>query len=145
MNERIKFFSYSRIKQKQYFRKLIFPVLLIISIICLSKGATAPIPITLISLPFLDKIIHLFIFGVLAILFFRIKEEESSKRYYAFFTIILSSLIGITDELVQAMNPYRYADVTDWIADTLGALIAVITYRNWKFFRNILEYKIVEF
>ncbi|MDT8388607.1 MAG: VanZ family protein [Thiogranum sp.] len=39
---------------------------------------------------------------------------------------LIASLYGISDELHQALVPGRSSDVLDWLADTTGALLAVI-------------------
>lgn len=43
------------------------------------------------------------------------------------------------DEWHQYLNPYRYFEVADWIADTLGAIVAVIAYQSLKHYRRLLE------
>jgi len=51
-------------------------------------------------------------------------------------SILIASLYGISDELHQYFVPGRNADVWDWVADTLGAVIAVSLLawlsRKWK-------------
>lgn len=80
------------------------------------------------SFPFADKIVHFICFGGLAfwvafgcnISGFRLKE------------IILPSFIvsfyGIIDEIHQSFTPGRSSTVSDWIADTIGALLGSFAF-----------------
>lgn len=80
------------------------------------------------SFPFADKIVHFICFGGLAfwvafgcnISGFRLKE------------IILPSFIvsfyGIIDEIHQSFTPGRSSTVSDWIADTLGAILGSFAF-----------------
>ena len=95
------------------------------------------------SFPFADKIVHFICFGGLAfwvafgcnISGFRLKE------------IILPSFIvsfyGIIDEIHQSFTPGRSSTVSDWIADTLGAILGSFAFfllvkilKNWKNRKN---------
>jgi len=71
-----------------------------------------------------DKVYHALNFGVLA-LFLRLASGR------AWLAVLLASLYGATDELHQAFVPGRSADPADWLADTLGALAAVLLYERW--------------
>jgi len=61
--------------------------------------------------------------GVLAWRFFR--HLISQKRVLILVTIAFCSLYGITDEFHQSLVPGRSPDMLDWLADTLGATIAI--------------------
>jgi VanZ family protein len=39
---------------------------------------------------------------------------------------VIASLYGASDELHQSFIPGRSPEIGDWVADTLGALIAVL-------------------
>ena len=74
-----------------------------------------------------DKLLHTLVFGGLALLIavavhglrraFPIEKKLSLGGLGA-------SLLGLLLELCQSRVPYRSADVWDWVADTLGALLA---------------------
>lgn len=68
--------------------------------------------------PPLDKVAHALSFGVLASLFY-----FATGR--ALLPVLLASLYGVTDELHQSFVPGRDADLWDWVADTIGAALAV--------------------
>ncbi len=69
-------------------------------------------------LPYGDKLAHAFAFGLLAMLLFM----AMGKPWVA---IIVTSFYGLSDEVHQYFVPGRSVDITDWIADTLGAIVAV--------------------
>ena len=70
-----------------------------------------------------DKLYHAGNFGVLAGLLYL-----ASGR--AWLALALASLYGAGDELHQAFVPGRSADAADWLADTVGAALAVFTLRG---------------
>ena len=57
-----------------------------------------------------------------------------------FLTIAAASLFGASDECHQSFTPGRQADVFDWLADTLGACLAVALYVGSSHYRNLLEW-----
>ncbi len=80
-----------------------------------------------------DKLVHLAIYGVLGVLL--VRSLEAQKRWpklsaHPFiWAAVLASLYGITDELHQLFTPNRSADVFDWLADTLGAVLFILALR----------------
>lgn len=75
-----------------------------------------------------DKLLHALVFGGLAWLIARAwhwaKPAIGVPRKLAL-GAAGSSLLGMLLELCQACVSYRSSDVWDWVADTLGALLAV--------------------
>ena len=75
-----------------------------------------------------DKLLHALAFGGLALLlaraahWFRLNLSLAKKLLFGGAG---SSLLGLLLELCQALTVYRSADIWDWVADTLGALLAV--------------------
>ncbi len=69
-----------------------------------------------------DKFYHAGNFGVLAALLYL-----ASGR--AWLAVILASLYGVSDELHQSFVAGRSSDAGDWLADTTGALLAVLAVR----------------
>jgi hypothetical protein len=65
-----------------------------------------------------DKIVHAGVFGVFAALLYGATGRPA-------LSVVLTSLYGISDELHQAFVPGRHANPWDWVADTLGAVVAV--------------------
>ena len=68
--------------------------------------------------PPFDKVVHAASFGLLALFFY-----FATGR--AFLSVLLASLYGVSDEIHQSFVPGRDADLFDWVADTLGATLAV--------------------
>lgn len=81
-----------------------------------------------------DKVIHFAVFGLLATLTVR-----ALPRSVAWFAVVAVSLFGATDEWHQSFTPGRQMDWADWVADTLGALVAVLAYLRWAAYRRLLE------
>jgi VanZ family protein len=81
-----------------------------------------------------DKLAHLLVFGLLGLL---IARTQPRSRWWL--GVLLASLYGIADEYRQSFTPGRYVEFDDWVADTVGAALAVTLYARWELFRNILE------
>ena len=52
---------------------------------------------------------------------------------------MLVSVYGFGDELLQGFTPDRSMEFADWVADTLGAAVAVVAYLRWNWYRRALE------
>ena len=81
-----------------------------------------------------DKIIHLFIFGVLTILLiFGFRKQNTYKMlqiHFFFFATTIGIIYGLTTELLQLiMNNGRHASFYDFVADSVGCLIGLIICR----------------
>ena len=86
-----------------------------------------------------DKLAHLLVFGLLATSVLRIPYfYKQGWRGVLLATLIVSSY-GALDEFHQSFTPGRYVELDDWIADTLGALIACIVYYKWPWYRRLWE------
>jgi VanZ family protein len=81
-----------------------------------------------------DKVIHFAAFGLLATLTVR-----ALPRSFAWLAVVAVSLFGATDEWHQSFTPGRQMDWADWMADTLGAAVAVLAYLRWSAYRRLLE------
>ena len=82
----------------------------------------------------IDKITHFSVFGLLATL---IARTQPPRRWWL--GLVLASLYGMTDEFRQSFTPGRSVEVADWVADTLGAAVAVAAYAGWSGYRRLLE------
>ncbi len=82
----------------------------------------------------IDKIGHFLVFGLLATLLAR---TQPPRRWWL--GVVLASAYGIFDEFRQSFTPGRAVEVADWVADTLGALVAVTFYGAWAGYRRLLE------
>lgn len=82
-----------------------------------------------------DKVLHFFVFGILAFLMARSFKRSALnlfRKYYHILAIIFTSLYGIVDEYHQYFVPGRFSTVGDWVADFIGALIFVIIFYYWE-------------
>jgi VanZ family protein len=118
-----------------------FPILLMASIIWSSGTGGPEIPRALIF-PHFDKVGHFFMFGLIGTLIYRVVFKVPGGFRAALFAVALTSLFGAMDEFRQSLNPQRSAHYGDWIADTLGAVVAVAAYRFWPYYRNLLEWPV---
>lgn len=85
-----------------------------------------------------DKIIHAFAYALLAMFTWRY------FRYFPFltpqlfiWTLIFASFYGVTDEFHQSFVVGRQADVWDWLADTIGAYLALSAWYRYKKFKRV--------
>lgn len=79
-----------------------------------------------------DKVVHLLIFGTLAVLIFRSFRNSGAiflRENAVFLAIAATLLYGAFDEFHQIFVPGRTASVWDWAADLTGALLLVLLYK----------------
>jgi VanZ family protein len=75
-----------------------------------------------------DKLLHALAFGGLALLlaravhWYRPRATLTRKLWLG---AVGSSALGMLLEVCQAFTTYRSADIFDWLADTVGALLAL--------------------
>jgi len=86
-----------------------------------------------------DKLAHFLVFGLLATSVIRIPVFIERNWNGALKVICLISLYGVLDEFRQSFTAGRSVTVSDWIADTSGALLASILYLKWHWYRRLLE------
>lgn len=86
-------------------------------------------------IPSVDKLSHFLVFGLLATLV----QRSPGINGRAWLALLLTSAWGITDEFRQSFTPGRFVEVADWVADTLGAALAVTLYSRWAWYRRLLE------
>ena len=111
----------------------VFWPLLIAALIVLasSRSRVAAPDITKID----DKFAHFGVYGLLATLVCRLGHGWRAAAW----SLLAVSAFGVSDEWHQSFVPGRSSDVRDWIADTLGAALAVGLYGGWAWYRQLLE------
>ena len=87
-----------------------------------------------------DKLAHLLVFGLLATAVLRIPRFFNRGWQGVCITILLISSYGALDEYRQSFTAGRYVELDDWIADSLGAIIASVVYYKWHRYRRTLEW-----
>ena len=101
----------------------------IITYFCLTDSSNIPA----VNFPSIDKIVHFcfhFGFTISWILFFKKELKGKAPDDYKAYLIsfIFSVFFGITIEILQGvLTVTRASDVTDVLANALGALVAVFT------------------
>jgi len=113
-----------------------YPFLLAVGIVSLSGTEN---PATPGGIPYFDKLAHFCVYGLLASLLFRLVPRISRNARSALVVILAVSVFGLSDEIHQAFTPGRSVEFADWVADTLGAIVAVVTYWRWEAYRQFLE------
>ncbi len=87
------------------------------------------------SVPGTDKVAHFAVYGLLGTLVVRLGRRPRA----AWIALVLVSLYGVSDEWHQSFTPGRSVEFADWLADTLGAALAIVLYRKWAWYRLRLE------
>lgn len=83
----------------------------------------------------IDKFSHFAVFGLLGTLLCRLGQGWRAAAW----ALLAVSAFGAADEYHQSFVPGRSPEVADWIADTLGATVAVTFYAGWGAYRRLLE------
>jgi VanZ family protein len=80
----------------------------------------------------MDKFAHAAEYGLLAVLLFRAMTWPQYKGFrqdrllrISLWIIAISSIYALSDELHQIFVPGRSAGFGDWVADVIGALMAI--------------------
>ena len=89
-----------------------------------------------------DKLLHFLIFGLLATVILRTRKLKQLRLRDLIISIVIVSVYGVFDEIRQSFTPGRSIEIGDWIADTVGAIAAVILYCQWKGYRHLLERRV---
>ncbi|HFD80159.1 MAG TPA: VanZ family protein [Gammaproteobacteria bacterium] len=72
-----------------------------------------------------DKLFHAGTYGLLGGLWLMAMPWNGGyRRHQVLLATLIASLYGISDEFHQSFVPGRTPEVADWLADTLGALLA---------------------
>ncbi len=82
-----------------------------------------------------DKIGHFAVYGLLGTLLCRLGQGWRG----ALWAVIATSAFGASDEWHQSFVPGRSVEFMDWVADSLGAVLAVSLYAGWRPYRQWLE------
>lgn len=122
-----------------HYRAILWPVLLA-GTITFCSGHSAAVP-KAGWLP-VDKLGHFVAYGALAMGWVRIKRLQCWPLFGAWWALILASSYGLGDEFRQAWGGVRTYDLMDWLADTVGALVAVGLYLHWESYRRLMEYPV---
>ncbi|MEN9577263.1 MAG: VanZ like family [Pseudomonadota bacterium] len=73
-----------------------------------------------------DKTLHFLVFGGFALALLPALPRAKAAAWRLGVGFLLASTAGALLELWQGLLPHRSAEFLDWVADTLGAAIAVL-------------------
>ncbi len=111
----------------------VWPLAIAVLIFAASSRSVVAAPrVTLID----DKIVHFVVYGLLATLVCRIGRGWRAAAW----SLVLVSAYGASDEWHQSFVPGRSTELADWVADTLGAAVAIALYVGWARYRGWLEF-----
>ena len=85
-----------------------------------------------------DKALHATVYAVLGLLLLAAQPRQAQGYSWQQVGIsaLIASLYGLSDEIHQYFVPGRSNEILDWVADTVGALIAASLLawlsRKWK-------------
>jgi len=88
-----------------------------------------------------DKIGHFLVFGLLATSLLRTPALKARRWPQLLAAMLITSGFGAFDEFRQSFTPGRSVEFDDWLADTLGAIVAVLVYAKWRTYRCLLEWR----
>jgi VanZ family protein len=114
-------------------RRLIYwlPPLVYMAAIFAMSSLSHPLPEVTVRVS--DKLLHVIEYSGLAALFVRALRRGGAVRAWLWrdavlAAIVMTSLYGASDEYHQAFVPNRNAAVSDWVADSLGAVVGASAY-----------------
>ena len=118
---------------------VIFEFVLIFILLSKPSSGGSGIVAFILSLPFADKVIHMILFGSLALSVFSHFEQYSNSAFQSIRTKSLALIVcisyGIGMEFYQKyFVPSRGFEVGDMLADAIGALLAL------PFFSMVKQY-----
>jgi VanZ family protein len=95
-----------------------------------------PSPLPFLTSRFSDKLLHVVEYAAFAVVATWGLSHLAALPGAARWAALIGSIYGATDEFHQWFVPHRSADVGDWVADTvgalLGALLAWLLLRRWR-------------
>jgi len=119
-----------------------WPILLVVTVFTLSGASHITTPD--LGLQFSkDKLGHFLVFGLLATSILRIPFFRKQGLKGAILAALITIIYGGLDEWRQSFTPERSVELADWIADALGAVVAVTIYQSWRPYRKLLEWRIL--
>ena len=106
----------------------------------LSSQESVPVPPLF---PHVDKLIHSSAYLLMSVLAWRcFRHYIKTPNIVAIVSIIFCSLYGLSDEWHQSFVAGRFADINDWLADTIGAFIGVLMMAIYQKQRSVRKAKV---
>lgn len=108
-------------------------ILFAITIFVVSSGPMPDLP--KLGIQWEDKILHFIAYALLGfsiILFIKANFQKTDKKHIIIWSIIITSLYGLSDEIHQYFVPGRCSEFLDWLADFLGACFSAGIFLFFK-------------
>lgn len=108
------------------FLQLVLPLVLYCAVMYYISSLPSP-PTPDLGFEWGDKIVHAGAFGLMGLFAIRAARwfgEGKTLAMWIFFGVLFCIAYAALDELHQSYVPGRDADVMDWVADVVGALLA---------------------
>jgi VanZ family protein len=87
-----------------------------------------------------DKLGHFAAYGALATATIRLPVLARWPLLGLWWALPLASAYGLGDEFRQSLtHGIRSPDWHDWVADTMGAALAVTLYLRWSWYQRLME------
>ncbi len=86
-----------------------------------------------------DKVGHFALYGALATAIVRHPALVRWPWLGLWWALPLASAYGLGDEFRQSFTIVRMFEWADWVADTVGAVVAVSLYIRWPWYRRLME------
>jgi VanZ family protein len=99
--------------------------------------SSIPKPLPDISIPYIDKFLHLAeyaVFGILAARAFKNSQQEILYKNFKILAVLAVVAYGASDEIHQFFVSCRVCDVFDLAADLAGGTIGAILYGKYNRF-----------
>lgn len=123
-------------------RAWVWPILIAGTIFTLSGASHIATPD--VGLQFSkDKLGHFLVFGLLATSILRIPRVLRLGWRGPVVAALATIAFGGFDEFRQSFTPGRSVEFADWLADTLGAIVAVTLYYFDTPYRRALEWAVI--
>lgn len=100
-----------------------------------SAQSTFPAPIVDLLVFVKDKTLHVLEYALLTALFLRAARIEFPRACpirAALYSALAAALYGLSDEWHQLYTPGRTADLGDWLADCLGAILLAALFLYYR-------------
>jgi len=96
-----------------------------------------------LKINFTDKYLHAFVYFILSTIWFFALRKKLKKFQFKIFSILNLTLYGALLEILQGgLTNYRTADFYDFLANTLGIIIAALLFNpiHKKLLYNLKKY-----
>lgn len=110
---------------KQFIWKYKFTILSVLFVLIAIMTPGDDIPSVGITIPHIDKVVHLGMFGGVSVCFYWDYVQSMKKMPSLLLSLIALVGFAAMTEIIQLYVPKRSCDYRDFIADSIGILLAI--------------------